>query len=69
MSPDTHLVRPDAAEQAVIQTLPLFEMMRMRAATTARRHPQLGFAAPERDSHWRWVNQFTHTHRRLGPQD
>lgn len=53
----------------IIQTLPLFEMMRMRAATTARRHPQLGFAAEERDSRMRWVNQFTHTHRKLGPDD
>ena len=56
-----------AAEAAVIQTLPLFEMMRMRAATTARRHPTLGFASDEPGSSWRWVNQFTHTHRRLGP--
>ncbi|VWX61845.1 conserved hypothetical protein [Burkholderiales bacterium 8X] len=54
---------------AVIQTLPLFEMMRMRAATTARRHPTLGFASEQRDSTLRWVNQFTHTHRRLGPED
>ncbi|MBS0427883.1 MAG: DUF1254 domain-containing protein [Proteobacteria bacterium] len=58
-----------AAEAAVIQTLPLFEMMRMRAATTARRHPSLGFASDEPGSSWRWVNQFTHTHRRLGPND
>jgi hypothetical protein len=56
-------------DDVVIQTLPLFEMMRMRAATTARRHPVLGFAAPEPASAMRWVNQFTHTHRRLGPQD
>ncbi len=60
---------PTAAEAAVIQTLPLFEMMRMRAATTSRRHPALGFASDERGSAWRWVNQFTHTHRRLGPHD
>lgn len=52
-----------------VQTLPLYEMMRMRAATTARRHPCFGFAAEERDSRMRWVNQFTHTHRRLGPDD
>lgn len=57
------------ADAVVVQTLPLFEMMRMRAATTARRHPTLGFAAPSRDSTLRWVNQFTHTHRRLGPDD
>lgn len=58
-----------AAPDAVIQTLPLFEMMRMRAATTARRHPSLGFASEDRDSRMRWVNQFTHTHRKLGPDD
>ncbi|QDL36156.1 DUF1254 domain-containing protein [Rhodoferax sediminis] len=54
---------------AVIQTLPLFEMMRMRAVTTARRHAVLGFASDDRASPLRWVNQFTHTHRRLGPND
>lgn len=58
-----------ALTQALIQTLPLFEMMRMRAATTARRHPTLGFASDDRDSAMRWVNQFTHTHRKLGPDD
>lgn len=60
---------PRSCDDVVIQTLPLFEMMRMRAATTARRHPVLGFAAADRASAMRWVNQFTHTHRRLGPQD
>ena len=58
-----------AARAAIVQTLPLFEMMRMRAATTARRHPTLGFASDDRESKLRWVNQFTHTHRRLGPDD
>ena len=58
-----------AARAAIVQTLPLFEMMRMRAATTARRHPAFGFAAPDPGSPRRWVNQFTHTHRRLGPGD
>lgn len=58
-----------SARAAVIQTLPLFEMMRMRAATTARRHPVLGFASEDRTSRLRWVNQFTHTHRRIGPDD
>ena len=57
------------ARAAVVQTLPVFEMMRMRAATTARRHPRLGFASDDRDSRMRWVNQFTHTHRKLGPDD
>lgn len=53
----------------LIQVLPLFEMMRMRAATTARRHPEHGYAAPDRTSTLRWVNQFTHTSRKLGPDD
>lgn len=66
---NTSAPNPTAAEAAVIQTLPLFEMIRMRAATTARRHPTLGFASDEPGSCWRWVNQFTHTHRRLGPDD
>ncbi|NUZ08016.1 DUF1254 domain-containing protein [Piscinibacter koreensis] len=59
----------DMAAGAIVQTLPLFEMMRMRAATTARRHRTLGFAAADPGSRMRWVNQFTHTHRRLGPDD
>lgn len=58
-----------AVDDVLIQTLPLFEMMRMRAATTARRHARLGFAADDRSSPLRWVNQFTHTHRKLGPDD
>lgn len=53
----------------LIQVLPLYEMMRMRAATTARRHPEHGYAAPDRASTLRWVNQFTHTSRKLGPDD
>lgn len=57
------------ARAAVQQTLPLFEMMRMRAATTARRHPVQGFASDNRASHMRWMNHFTHTHRRIGPED
>lgn len=57
------------SEASVLQTLPLFEMSRMRAATTARRHPLLGFASDQPGSTWRWVNQFTHTHRRLGAND
>lgn len=59
----------ESARAAVLQTLPLFEMMRMRAATTARRHAVLGFASEDRASRMRWVNQFTHTHRRIGPDD
>jgi hypothetical protein len=59
----------DQVRSALIQTLPLFEMMRMRAATTARRHPLLGYASEDRNAAQRWVNQFTHTHRRIGPGD
>jgi hypothetical protein len=55
--------------QALIQTLPLFEMMRMRAATTARRHPGRGFAGSDPAGGLRWVNHFTHTRRFLGPDD
>jgi len=53
----------------LVQALPLFEMMRMRAATTARRHPTLGFAGDGPLSTLRWVNQFAHTSRKLGPDD
>ena len=65
MKPSTS---PDVRD-ALVRTLPLFEMMRMRAATTARRHPTLGFASDDRGSTLRWINQFTHTHRKLGPHD
>lgn len=68
-APSSCITGHTAAQPVVIQTLPLFEMMRMRAATTARRHPSLGFASEQRESRMRWVNMFTHTHRRLGPDD
>lgn len=58
-----------AARQAVIETLPLFEMARMRAANTARRHATQGFAGDGPASTMRWVNQFTHTRRLRGPED
>jgi len=53
----------------VIETLPLFEMARMRAATTARKHPLAGFAGDSPASRMRWVNQFTHTRRLRSPED
>jgi acetate---CoA ligase (ADP-forming) len=53
----------------VVETLPLFEMAKMRAATTTRRHPERGFAGDGPGSTLRWVNQFTHTRRLLGPTD
>ena len=58
-----------AARDYAVQTLPLFEMARMRAANTARRHPQAGFAGDGPASTMRWVNQFTHTRRLRGPED
>ncbi|MCD6076629.1 MAG: hypothetical protein K0R89_567 [Ramlibacter sp.] len=69
LSTPSTLASLDAGRAAVVQTLPLFEMMRMRAATTGRRHPVHGFAGADAASGMRWVNRFTHTHRRLGPDD
>jgi acyl-CoA synthetase (NDP forming) len=60
---------PPTIRQAVIATLPLFEMARMRAANTARKHPVEGFAGDSPGSRMRWVNQFTHTRRLRGPDD
>jgi len=58
-----------AVQEAVLYTLPLFEMARMRAATSPRKHPQRGFADDDRQSTLRWVNLFTHTRRLLTPDD
>lgn len=58
-----------AARHAVMITLPLFEMARMRAANTARKHPAQGFAGNSSSSRMRWLNQFTHTRRLRGPDD
>lgn len=55
--------------QFVVETLPLFEMARMRSANTARKHPTQGFAGEGTGSSMRWVNQFTHTRRLLGSSD
>lgn len=55
--------------EAVLRTLPLFEMARMRAATAPRRHPQHGFAGPDATSTLRWLNTFTHSKRLLTPRD
>lgn len=60
---------PPSARQAVMATLPLFEMARMRASNTARKHPAQGFAGDSPASRMRWVNQFTHTRRLRGPED
>jgi len=60
---------PSSARQTVLTTLPLFEMARMRASNTARKHPVQGFAGDSPASRMRWVNQFTHTRRLRGPDD
>jgi len=60
--------QPDTCS-AVMATLPLFEMARMRAATTPRRHSVQGFAGDTPNSSMRWVNQFTHTRRLRSPDD
>jgi hypothetical protein len=57
----------DAALQAVIYSLPLYEMARMRSATCPRRGPGGEFAAAERESTLRWCNGFTHSRALLTP--
>ncbi len=47
------------ALQACIYCWPLFEMQRMRAATSARKAPALGFAGDGPDSLQRWCNLLT----------
>ena len=47
------------ALQACIYCWPLFEMQRMRAATSARKAPALGFAGDSPESTQRWCNLFT----------
>ena len=48
------------AVQACIYAWPLYEMQRMRAATSARKAPGLGFAGDSPESTQRWCNLFTH---------
>ncbi len=62
-------VTPAQPGNAVIATLPLFEMARMLAANTARRHLNAGFAGETPTSRMHWVNQFTHTRRLRSPED
>jgi Protein of unknown function (DUF1254) len=57
----------ELAFRAVLYSLPLYEMARMRAATCPRRGPGGEFAAPERDSTLRWCNGFTHSRALLTP--
>ncbi len=66
---DAGMAERPSVRNAVIATLPLFEMARMRASNTARKHPGRGFAGDSAQSRMRWVNQFTHTRRLRGPDD
>lgn len=68
-TPMAHTASDASARQTVLMTLPLFEMARMRAANTARKHPVQGFAGDSPGSRMRWLNQFTHTRRLRGPED
>lgn len=56
------------AREAVLHTLPLYEMARMRAATCPRRDAAGRFAGDGPASTLRWVNQITHTRELLGPR-
>ena len=56
------------ARDAVIYTLPLYEMARMRAATCPRRDHTGRFAGDGPESTFRWVNHLIHTRQLLGPQ-
>jgi len=58
-----------SAREAVIETLPLYEMARMRAATIARRHPVHGFAGGDRTATMPWANQLMRMQRLLGLAD
>ena len=48
------------ALQACVYGWPLFEMQRMRSATSARKAPGQGFAGDSPESTQRWCNLFTH---------
>jgi len=59
---------PALARDAVIYTLPLYEMARMRAATCPRRNRAGKFAGDGPESTLRWINHVIHTRELLGPQ-
>ncbi|MCA3234019.1 MAG: DUF1254 domain-containing protein, partial [Cupriavidus sp.] len=59
---------PQLAREAVIYTLPLYEMARMRSVTCPRRNRAGQFAGDGPDSTVRWVNHLIHTRELLGPQ-
>ncbi len=59
---------PSLAREAVLYTLPLYEMARMRAANCPRRDGLGKFAGATPESTLRWINHFVHTRQLLGPQ-
>jgi hypothetical protein len=54
------------ALQAFVHTFPLYEMMRMRAATAPRRNGAGRFADTDPATTRRWVNTFIHARKLLG---
>jgi hypothetical protein len=62
MTANTETQLRTLAEQAVVYTFPLYEMSRMRAATS----PQRTEAAGEAPKPQRWCNVFTHARQLLG---
>lgn len=52
--------RQDQALEAFLYAYPLYEMARMRAATSPRRLPALGFADRSPEGPQRWCNAFVH---------
>ncbi|RJF95536.1 DUF1254 domain-containing protein [Noviherbaspirillum saxi] len=68
MHTDTHAANAALLRDAILYTLPLYEMARMRAMTCPRRDAAGAFAGDSPDSALRWVNHFIHTRQLLGPQ-
>ncbi|WP_213958958.1 MULTISPECIES: DUF1254 domain-containing protein [unclassified Variovorax] len=58
-----------AARDAVLYTLPLFEMARMRAATCPRKLDSGELADANPNASVRWVNGFRHTRQLLTPRN
>ena len=64
----TTAISSSLAREAVLYTLPLYEMARMRAANCPRRDALGKFAGTTPESTLRWINHFVHTRQLLGPQ-
>lgn len=64
----TTAISSSLAREAVLYTMPLYEMARMRAANCPRRDVLGKFAGTTPESTLRWINHFVHTRQLLGPQ-